>query len=107
MSHSSLVPHTVASASADGTCKVWAGPQLAQRAHSLCPAGKAAVCAASFSSLDPHLLALACADCRGYIYDLRSARQPLHVRPLLAELCWNHDILALQMRTPGVHRSAQ
>ena len=94
MAHSSLLPYTVASAASDGTAKVWSGPQLAQLAHTLCPAQQAAVCGASFSSVDPHLLALACADSCGYVYDLRKAQEPLHVRPGLSYCLHKHHLRA-------------
>ena len=83
MAHSSLLPHTVASAAGDGTVKVWAGPQLGQLAHTLRPARQAAGCGVCFSSVEPHQLALASADCCAYVYDLRRAQEPLHVRQRL------------------------
>ena len=81
VAHSNLTPHLAASSSSDGTCKLWSGPNLAQRAHCLEPGHGAAVCAASFCSVDANLIALASADACAYIFDLRSTAQPLHVRP--------------------------
>lgn len=79
ITHSTTTPHLVASAGSDGTCKIWSGPGLAQRAHCLEPGHGAAICSASFCSADANLIALAGADSCAYIYDLRSAAQSLHV----------------------------
>lgn len=69
--------HLVASASDDGTARLWAGPGLGACAGVICPAGGAPVCGAAFCAADGNLLALAAADCNAYVYDLRNTASPL------------------------------
>ena len=83
MTHSQLRPHFVASASDNGTVRLWAGRGLADCAASLTPAQGSPVCGAAFSTLNEHLLAAACADTNAYVFDLRQLSSPLHVRSCL------------------------
>lgn len=85
--HSPLTPHLCISSSDDRTARLWAGQGLAQRAGTLRPSQRGAVCGADFSSSQSHLVALASADCGVYLYDLRAPAAPLralrhHRRPV-------------------------
>ncbi len=87
VAHSVQRRHLVASTSDDGTVRLWAGQGLRASAGVLRPAGGAPVCGAAFCSGDGNLLALAAADCRAYVYDLRATASPLavlaaHTRPV-------------------------
>lgn len=79
MAHSLQRRHLVASTSDDGTARLWAGPGLAACAGVLRPAGGAPVCGAAFCAADGNLFAVAAADCRAYVYDLRRSAAPLAV----------------------------
>ena len=90
MSHSRLRPHLCASASEDGTARLWAGPALgggAPPAAVLAPPTRGApLTCAHFSPHDEHALAVAASDHRLYVYDLRRPAAPLwalagHARP--------------------------
>lgn len=80
VAQSSLRPHLCASASDDGTARLWAGRGLAEAAGTIVLPRGGAICGVSFCSDDEHALALAGADCCAYIYDLRKVSTPLQVR---------------------------
>eukprot|EP00879_Flechtneria_rotunda_P014933 GHRR01015603.1.p1 GENE.GHRR01015603.1~~GHRR01015603.1.p1 ORF type:complete len:611 (+),score=225.96 GHRR01015603.1:1751-3583(+) len=85
--HSSLRQHFAATASDDCTAKLWAGHGLSVLTATISLPGKPAVCGVDFSQHHEFLLALAAADARVYIYDLRSLSSPLallqgHQRPV-------------------------
>lgn len=78
MSHSLQVPHLCASASEDGTVRLWGGPGMRSCAATLRPSASGApACGVRLSPFDGNLAAVACADHSAYIYDLRRAEQPL------------------------------
>ena len=79
MAHSLQRRYLVVSTSDDGTARLWAGPGLAACAGVLRPAGGAPVCGAAFCATDGNLFAVAAADCRAYVYDLRKTVAPLAV----------------------------
>ena len=79
MSHSLLRPHLCASASDDGTVRLWAGSGLAEAAAVLAPASGAPTCGVQLSPFDEHALAVASSDHNVYVYDLRWAQQPQYV----------------------------
>lgn len=101
ITHSKLQPHLCASASDDGTARIWSGPCIDTCAaviqpqvigwgvagRSLKPARSSSVCSVDFSTTHEHLVALASADHNGYIYDIRRTQTPLlvlkhHARPV-------------------------
>ena len=78
MSHSLQVPHLCASASEDGTVRLWGGPAMRSCVATLRPSASGApACGVRLSPFDGNLAAVACADHSAYIYDLRQANQPL------------------------------
>lgn len=79
VAHSSLRPHLCASASDDGTARIWAGRGLAEAAGAISLPRRGAICGASFCSEDENALALAGADCCAYLFDLRKTDSPLQV----------------------------
>lgn len=87
VAHSRLRPHLAATASDDCTAKLWAGSAFDSPVATISLPGAPAVCCADFSQHDANLLALAAADARVYLYDLRQLAQPLavlrgHSRPV-------------------------
>lgn len=100
VSHSQSRPHLVASASEDGSVIFWAGKFLGEVVGKLTPnpnpkpnpgksggPGACAVTAVQFSPFDEYGLAVACADSRAYVYDLRCTSHPVsilqgHSRPV-------------------------
>uniref|UniRef100_A0A383V7J3 Uncharacterized protein n=1 Tax=Tetradesmus obliquus TaxID=3088 RepID=A0A383V7J3_TETOB len=87
VAHSRLRPHLAATASDDCTAKLWAGSAVDSPVATISLPGSPAVCCADFSQHDANLLALAAADARVYLYDLRQLAQPLavlrgHSRPV-------------------------
>jgi E3 ubiquitin-protein ligase RFWD2 len=98
VSHSQSKPHLVASASEDGSVIFWAGNFLAEVVGKLTPNPNlaksggncnhcTAVTAVQFSPFDEYGLAVACADSRAYVYDLRRTSHPVsilqgHSRPV-------------------------
>jgi E3 ubiquitin-protein ligase RFWD2 len=101
VSHSQSKPHLVASASEDGSVIFWAGKFLGEVVGQLTPnpnpkpnpaksgfgPGACAVTAVQFSPFDEYGLAVACADSRAYVYDLRRTSHPVsilqgHSRPV-------------------------
>ncbi|GAB4814310.1 hypothetical protein N2152v2_001356 [Parachlorella kessleri] len=79
VSHSLLRPHFCASASDDGTVRLWAGPGLAEAAAVLAPPSGAPTCGVQLSPFDEHALAVASSDHAVYVYDLRWAQRPQYV----------------------------
>ena len=80
VSHSPLVPGYCASASDDGTVRLWSGPSPHRACGVLRPPGPAApLCSVQLSPHDANLLALASSDCLAYVFDLRRPDQPLHM----------------------------
>ncbi|BDA50225.1 probable WD repeat-containing protein RUP1 [Coccomyxa sp. Obi] len=79
VAQSSLRPHFCASASDDGTVRLWAGRGLAEAAGTIVLQRGGPICGVSFCPDDEHALALAGADCCAYIYDLRKMCTPLQV----------------------------
>lgn len=75
VSHSHLRPHLAASGSEDGTVALWSGPGLATAAARLRPG--AAVTGVQLSPYDENAVAMACADGRAHVYDLRRLDAPL------------------------------
>ncbi|KAF6251314.1 WD40-repeat-containing domain protein [Scenedesmus sp. NREL 46B-D3] len=87
VAHSRLRPHLAATASDDCSAKLWAGSAFDSPVTTITLPGAPAVCCADFSQHDANLLALAAADARVYLYDLRQLAQPLavlrgHTRPV-------------------------
>ena len=87
VSHSHLRPHLAASGSEDGTVAFWAGPGLQQIAARVRPSGKAAITGVQLSPYDENSVAVACADNKAYLYDLRKLTAPVvvlqgHSRPV-------------------------
>ncbi|KAF6255742.1 WD40-repeat-containing domain protein [Scenedesmus sp. NREL 46B-D3] len=87
VAHSRLRPHLAATASDDCSAKLWAGSAFDSPVTTITLPGAPAVCCADFSQHDANLLALAAADARVYLYDLRQLAQPLavlrgHSRPV-------------------------
>ncbi len=93
VAHSSLRPYLCASASDDGTARIWAGRGLAEAAGEISLPRRGAICGASFCSEDENALALAGADCCAYLFDLRKTGSPLQVR-CAQELADVHGILS-------------
>lgn len=83
VSHSLQRPHLCASASEDGTVRLWGGPAMqyclaALRPGSGSTAGTSVpACGVHLSPFDGNLAAVASADHSAYVYDLRRADQPL------------------------------
>jgi E3 ubiquitin-protein ligase RFWD2 len=87
VAHSRLRPHLAATASDDCTAKLWAGSAFDSPVATITLPGSPAVCCADFSQHDANVLALAAADARVYLYDLRQLAQPMavlrgHSRPV-------------------------
>jgi len=87
VSHSHLRPHLAASGSEDGTVAFWAGQGLQQIAARVRPSGKAAITSVQLSPFNENAVAVACADARAYLYDLRMLTAPMvtlqgHSRPI-------------------------
>lgn len=85
--HSHLRPDIAATASDDSTAKLWAGRGFSTAVATITLPGKPAVCGVDFSQTDGNLLALAAADARVYLFDLRQLSEPLlvlhgHRRPV-------------------------
>ncbi|EIE23238.1 WD40 repeat-like protein, partial [Coccomyxa subellipsoidea C-169] len=79
VAHSTLRPHLCASASDDGSARIWAGRGLAEASGVITLPRRAAICGVSFCADDEHALALAGADCCAYVFDLRNTSSPLQV----------------------------
>lgn len=77
VSHSLLRPNLCASASDDGTVRLWGGPCLGQAAGVVRVPSAAPVCGAQLSPFDEHALAVACSDHQVYVYDLRRPERAL------------------------------
>lgn len=77
--HSKLRRHFAVTASDDCTARLWSGSGLNTHVGTVMAPGKPAVCGADFSSSNEHLLALAAADAKVYLYDLRQLQHPLAV----------------------------
>lgn len=77
LSHSKLRRHFAATASDDCTARLWSGTGLNTHVATISPPGKPAVCGVDFSSSNEFLLALAAADAKVYVYDLRQLQQPM------------------------------
>ena len=78
MHHSVQRPHLCASASEDGTVRLWGGPALHTCIGALRPSASGApACGVRLSPFDGNLAAVACADHSAYLYDLRRADRPL------------------------------
>lgn len=87
VSHSHLRPHLAASGSEDGTVAFWTGQGLQQIAARVRPSGKAAITGVQLSPFNENAVAVACADARAYLYDLRMLTAPVvtlqgHSRPV-------------------------
>lgn len=87
ISHSKLRRNFAATASDDCTARLWGGYGLNTHIATITAPGKPAVCSVDFSSSNEHLLALAAADTKVYLFDLRQLQQPLvslqgHRRPV-------------------------
>jgi hypothetical protein len=85
--HSKLRHHLAVTASDDCTARLWSGIGLNTHVATITAPGKPAICCADFSSSNEYLLALAAADAKVYVYDLRQLQQPLatlqgHRRPV-------------------------
>eukprot|EP00897_Mesotaenium_endlicherianum_P005254 jgi/Mesen1/4757/ME000242S03932 len=76
LDYSRASPHLCASASDDGTVRLWSAPQE-DSAGVIRVASRRPVCCAEFAPGSDRLLALACADSHVYMYDLRSMGAPL------------------------------
>ena len=90
-SHSQLRPHLVASGSDDGSVIFWGGRFLGDVVGRLMTSsegrGRSPVTAVQFSPFDEFGFAVACADSRAYVYDLRRTSSPVsilqgHSRPV-------------------------
>jgi WD40 repeat protein len=76
--HSVQRPHLCASASEDGTVRLWGGPAMHTCIGALRPSASGApACGVRLSPFDGNLAAVACADHSAYLYDLRRADRPL------------------------------
>ena len=95
VSHSHCRPHLAASGSEDGSAAVWGGQGLRHIIARVCPSGSsgnstgggAAVTGVCLSPFTDTALAVACADSRAYLYDLRKLHTPVavfegHSRPV-------------------------
>ncbi len=79
VAQSNLRPHLCASASDDGTARLWAGRGLAEAAGTIVLPRGGPICGVTFCPDDEHALALSGSDCCAYIYDLRKLCTPLQV----------------------------
>lgn len=81
LAHSTHPPFLCASASDEGTARLWAGREMAPAGVVRPPAGRSGaavpVCGLDFSPSHEHLLALACADHKVHVFDLRHTGSPL------------------------------
>lgn len=78
VSHSLQRPHLCASASDDGTVRLWGGRGMQTCLAALRPGRSGApACGVQLSPFDANLLAVASADHSAYVFDLRRADQPL------------------------------
>lgn len=78
VSHSLQRPHLCASASDDGTVRLWGGRGMQTCLAALRPSSTGApACGVQLSPFDGNLLAVASADHSAYVFDLRRADQPL------------------------------
>lgn len=77
--HSRLRANLAATASDDSTAKLWAGRTFSTAVATITLPGKPAVCGVDFSQTEGHLLALAAADAKVYLFDLRQLSEPLTV----------------------------
>lgn len=80
VAHSRVHPGLFATAAEDGVCRLWGGPTACGRRGPLAtlrPATGTAVCGVDFCGSDGNLLALASANGRAYVYDLRNCSSPL------------------------------
>lgn len=77
--HSKLRRHFAVTASDDCTARLWCGSGLNTHVATISAPGKPAICGADFSSSNENLLALAAADAKVYLYDMRQLQQPLAV----------------------------
>ncbi|KAI7846252.1 hypothetical protein COHA_000232 [Chlorella ohadii] len=76
--HSVQRPHLCASASEDGTVRLWGDHALHSCIGVLRPSASGApACGVRLSPFDANLAAVACADHSAYLYDLRRADRPL------------------------------
>lgn len=87
MCHSKLRRHFAVTASNDCTARLWSGSGLDTHVATVTAPGKPAICGADLSSSNEYLLALAAADARVYLYDMRQLLQPVvvlhgHRRPV-------------------------
>jgi E3 ubiquitin-protein ligase RFWD2 len=85
--HSKLRHHFAVTASDDCTARLWSGSGLNTHVATVTAPGKPAICCADFSSSNEYLLALAAADAKVYLYDMRQLQQPImtlhgHRRPV-------------------------
>lgn len=85
--HSKLRRHFAVTASDDCTARLWSGSGLDTHVATVTAPGKPAICGADLSSSNEYLLALAAADARVYLYDMRQLLQPVvvlhgHRRPV-------------------------
>lgn len=85
--HSKLRRHFAVTASDDCTARLWSGSGLDTHIATVTAPGKPAICGADLSSSNEYLLALAAADARVYLYDMRQLLQPVvvlhgHRRPV-------------------------
>lgn len=87
LAHARTSPSLTASASEDGTVKLWHGASgVAESVATLVLRPHAAACGIDFHPTDAHTLAVAAADACVYLYDLRHSHAPLrtlrgHRRP--------------------------
>lgn len=78
VSHSLQRPHLCASASDDGTVRLWGGRGMQTCLAALRPSSSGApACGVQLSPFDGNLLAMASADHSAYVFDLRRADQPI------------------------------
>ncbi len=77
LAHARLQPSLTASASEDGTVKLWQAQNTSHMTITL-PRG-AAACSVDFSPADAHILGVAAADTCAYLYDIRRADEPMRV----------------------------
>ncbi|KAG6548055.1 hypothetical protein Mapa_010489 [Marchantia paleacea] len=76
LDYSKLAPTLSASASGDGTVRVWKRGTERSVVVIRPPSGNS-VCCAEFSPVSEYLIAMASADCNVYLYDLRKSGSPL------------------------------
>ncbi|BBN02778.1 protein MpRUP [Marchantia polymorpha subsp. ruderalis] len=76
LDYSKLAPTLSASASGDGTVRVWKRGSEKSVVVIRPPSGNS-VCCAEFSPASEYLIAMASADCNVYLYDLRKSGSPL------------------------------